>query len=103
MSDDILMMDAGKLVLQGSLDSIKQDHWHTTATFGDPGFQLPSLAGVLSAECHGSTWELISNGSAGPIRHRLEQLGAQVTAARNASLQEIFVARVGRTNVETDE
>ena len=44
----------------------------------------------------GRSWSVVHNGSVQQFRQSVAQLGGEVTESRDATLQEIFVARVGR-------
>ena len=103
MSDYVFMVDQGKLVLQGGLDGIKEQHQLLGVRFAAARDQLPPIDGVLSAERRGNSWSIVCNGASGQVRALLQKLGGEVTLARNASLQEIFVARVGRDRLAVAE
>ncbi|MEQ1829187.1 MAG: ABC transporter ATP-binding protein [Pirellula sp.] len=96
MSDYVFMFDRGRLVLQGVLDEVKQQHQMVSVRFSDTEMDLPPVAGVLSAERRGSSWLMVWDGTSEQAAHRLAALRGEVTQSRNASLQEIFVARAGR-------
>ncbi len=101
MSDYVLMIDAGRLVLQGRLDEIREEHHTLSVRFDTEIDTLPSTAGVISGERLGSTWKLVCSDH-NHVAANLQSSGAQITGTRPASLQEIFVARVGRDRVPTE-
>lgn len=103
MSDHLFMIDAGRLVLEGSVDDIKERHRLLNVRFADARDELPPLEGVISAERRGTSWSLVCNGSSNHIHEDLQAIGGEVTHSRNASLQEIFVARVGRDRLDSSE
>jgi len=96
MSDYITMLDRGRLVLQGTVDNVKEEHHLLSVRFPAALDSPPQFEGVLSAEGRQDTWNVVCNGGIGQVRRRLETLGGEILYSRNASLQEIFVARVGR-------
>ena len=96
MSDYVFMIDAGRLVLQGRLDDIKNQHQRLSVSFATARDELPPIDGILSAERQGKDWSIVCNGALQQVHESLLSMGAEVTHSRNASLQEIFVARVGR-------
>lgn len=96
MSDYVFMIDAGKLVLHGNLDSIKEQHELLSVRFANECDELPPIDGVLSAERRGNSWSIVCNGAKQQVHESLQTIGGEVTHSRHASLQEIFVARVGR-------
>ncbi len=103
MSDYVFMIDAGKLIIQGSLDDIKQQHQLLTVRFSSVREEPPSIDGVLSAEQRGNVWRLVCNGATEQVQQALREIGGHVTDSRGASLQEIFVARVGRDRLAVSE
>jgi len=96
MSDDITMIDQGRLVLQGSVDDIKEEHHLLSIRFPDALDAPPQFEGILSAEGREHMWNVVCNGGHRQVREAFETRGGEVLYSRNASLQEIFVARVGR-------
>lgn len=96
MSDVVTMIHGGIIVLHGGLDEIKDSHQHLTLRFAEEQAERPKVPGVLSLEGYGNQWQAICNGALEEARAALQSLGAEITDSRNASLEEIFVARVGR-------
>ncbi|MBC8356884.1 MAG: ABC transporter ATP-binding protein [Planctomycetes bacterium] len=93
MSDYVFMMDEGKMVLEGSLDDIKAQHQQLSVRSSSDA--PPPIEGILSAQRQGDTWSLVCNGASQSIHAALQEQGIEVIKSRYASLQEIFVARVG--------
>ena len=96
MSDDILMMDHGRLVLQGTADNLRQQHRVLEVVFEIPREELPAAEHVLSATGCGRQWTLVCDDQYRSVQETLVQAGGQVVNSRVASLQEIFIARAGR-------
>lgn len=94
MSDYVFMIDNGKLVMEGSLDDIKGKHQQLSVRY--PGDAPPSINGILSAQRQGDTWSLACSGESQDVRAAMDEHRIEVIKSRNATLQEIFVARVGR-------
>jgi ABC-2 type transport system ATP-binding protein len=103
MSDYVFMVDQGRLVLEGPLDHVKEQHQLLSVQFGSAQVELPRIEGVLSAERRGPAWSLVCKGAKQELLASLGAAGGEVTYSRNASLQEIFVARVGRDRLTTLE
>lgn len=103
MSDYVFMVNEGRLILEGSLDLVKEQHQLLSVRFGADRTEPPRFRGILSAERRGPSWSLVCNGAKDQILATLGAAGGEVTHARNASLQEIFVARVGRDRFTTLE
>lgn len=103
MSDHVFMIDHGRLVLQGTVDEIKQRHAVVQLQCGSNATRaridaVVSSTQVLSAQQHGSQWRLVCEVDAEPEKTRmlLEAEGLEVSHVRIASLQDVFVARAGR-------
>ena len=96
MSDYVLMVDRGRLVLHGSLDEIRQRHQLLTVNFPTAVDAIPAVDGLLSVSGLGRQWTLLCEGDTQETQRVLQSQGAEVTLTRTASLQEIFVARAGK-------
>ena len=96
MSDHVTMIHNGRVALGGTLESICHSHQRTSVRFVERLDQAPKVDGALSIEGSGRSWNIIYNGSMERLRSSLALLGGEVVQSRDATLQEIFVARVGR-------
>lgn len=103
MSDNVLMINQGKLVLEGSLDTIHEQHHLMTVQLGPGCHSLPVIDGVLSSEQRGNDWTVVCNGKRAEVQQAFESAGIRITHLRNATLQEIFVASVGRSRQPEDQ
>lgn len=102
MSDHVLMIDAGKVVLQSSLERVRQEHQKIVVRL-DSEEMSPQHERILSAERLGKTWHLICASPTDEVERILVELGGQIMQSREASLQEIFIARVGRDRLVENE
>lgn len=96
ISDQVAMMHQGKVVLCGPLDDIKQNHHRITLRFETPLPRPPALHGALSVVGSGHEWTAICNGARSELTAAAIGLGARIVAENTPSLDEIFVARVGK-------
>ncbi|MGI9473751.1 MAG: ABC transporter ATP-binding protein [Rubripirellula sp.] len=103
MSDHIVMMNRGQIVLDGSLDTIKANHISANVRLPASTLEFPEIAGALSASQRGDTWNLLCESPESRLQEQLVAIDAELTSSRTASLQEIFVARVGRDRLATVE
>ena len=98
VSDQIAMVQQGKMVLCGPLDEIKAQHCCLTLRFEAAQTSPPQVAGALSVTGSGREWRVICNGA----RHEWPTVAAKVSARiveeTAPSLNEIFVARVSATS-----
>ncbi len=96
MSDYVFMIDGGRLVLQGELEQITQQHHVLSLRTEDGKSSFPEVTGMLAIERCGATWNAVFQGNRDELQVVLDQAGVRILQQRNASLQEIFVASVGR-------
>jgi ABC-2 type transport system ATP-binding protein len=94
VADVVAMIHAGRLVLAGPIDEIKEAHRWLTLRFPEPLAQKPALPGMLACEGEGREWAVLCNGASEALRGAAAALGAVVLEERTPSLDEIFVARV---------
>jgi ABC-2 type transport system ATP-binding protein len=102
MSDHITMIHAGRVVLDGGLDAVKRQHQWSSIGFPEHRDSLPKLPGVLSVEGSGRSWNVIHEARTEQFAAAIAELGGELAMTRDATLLEIFIARVGR-NTQMDE
>jgi ABC-2 type transport system ATP-binding protein len=96
ISDQVAIMHQGRVVLSGPLEDIKQKHHRLTLHFERPLLQAPALRGALSIAGAGREWTVICDGARAELTAAAASLGARIVAEHTPSLDEIFVARVGK-------
>lgn len=99
VADRIAMMVQGRIVLQGSLDDIKESHHALTLRFDSSQADAPSLNHALSVTGSGREWSVLCNGGRDEIIREAAARGAELVEERRPSLDEIFVARASRPAV----
>lgn len=100
LSDYLLMIDRGRIVLEGSLDEILRHHSLVDIPVRNGSGGIPAglpADMVLSSEDRGGSVHLVCSGTAAEVAKCIEGRGREVLAARGASLQEVFLSRVGRS------
>ena len=97
VSDHVAMVVNGRVVLNAALDEIREAHHHLTLRFAQPQTKTPSLARALSISGAGKEWSVLCNGGRQEVIAQATNLGAQVVEQRSPTLDEIFVARAGRS------
>lgn len=103
VSDHVAMLNQGRLVFAGRLEEIQQAHHRLTLRFDDVRPQPPALRGVLSWEGAGHEWTALASGRLGELTSEAAAAGARVVDDRRLSLDEIFLAQVGRRYVPLAE
>ena len=83
-------------MLDGPLDEIREAHRRSTIRFGDPLTSPPAIDGALQVVGEGRAWTAIHNTSPEAFNQSVIALGGEIMQSRESTLQEIFVARVGR-------
>ena len=103
MSDYVVMIDAGKVVLHGEGDAIREQHQVVHLRRRNSQLPKSDSCTILSAEPKGDSWTVVCSGSSVERQRAVEAWGEQLLSARGASLQEVFVAHVGRDRLVDDE
>ena len=91
------------MVLEGVLDDIKRQHHFLNIRFDEAQPDPPQLAGALSIEGQGRAWTAVCDGAFDEIREAVVAMGGRIMNTRHVSLEEIFVARVGRRYLAPEE
>lgn len=108
MSDRVALIHDGHIVLHGLLDDVKKDHHVLNIRFDAAAEDAPQdeaaqLDGVLSIEVAERTWTVVCAGEFDRVREWVGDRGGEIVDTKNASLEEIFVARVGRKYLPAEE
>jgi ABC-2 type transport system ATP-binding protein len=103
ISDRVAMLKGGRILFTGELDEIKQTHHRLTLRFDNERLQPPVLEGVLSWEGRGCEWTAVANGRLEALTLAASAAGAEVIQQKLLSLDEIFLAQVGRPTLQAEE
>ena len=103
ISDRVAMLKDGRILFTGDLDKIKQSHHRLTLRFAYERDQPPALNGVLSWEGRGCHWTAVASGRLDDLALAASAQGAEIVEQRALSLDEIFLAQVGRTATTVEE
>jgi len=99
VSDEVAMLHDGRVLWSGPLDEIKAGHHRLTLRFETPQAHPPLVPGALSISGAGREWTVICNGARHDLTATVAQLGARIVEEHTPTLNDIFVARVGRKSV----
>jgi len=97
MSDHVTMIHNGRVTLSGGLDEVRRGYQRSRVRFVEHFDQPPSLDAALAMEGGGRTWSVVHSGSIERFHHSVLALGGEVVESRDATLEEIFLARAGRS------
>ena len=91
------------MTLSGELDDVRRGYQRSRVRFAKHFDQPPVLETALAMEGGGRTWSVVHSGSIEQFHHSVLALGGEVVESRDATLEEIFLARAGRSRqpVET--
>jgi hypothetical protein len=90
------MIQNGKITFDCDLDTIKETHFLTRVTFNHHQERPPEFTGALLTQGGGRSWSIVHANAPDTFRIEVDRRGAEVGESRNATLEEIFLARVGR-------
>jgi ABC-2 type transport system ATP-binding protein len=102
MSDHVTMLHQGRVALDGALDDVRSAYRRSSVHFGTPFDRVPALDGALTTEGGGQSWSVVHAGPVERFRQSVALHGGEVVQSRDATLEEIFVARVGRSRPSTE-
>ena len=93
------MIHQGKIVLDSSLELINNTHHHSSIRFTDAQASPPALENVVATSGDGRSWSAIHQGSTESFQVTLATMGGEIVESRHATLEEVFVSRVGRPDL----
>jgi len=96
LSDHVIMIHNGRVTLDSPLELINSSHHHSTIRFENTQSATPVLADTVSISGDGRFWSAIHHGSTEAFQESIKKLGGEVVESRNATLEEVFVSKVGR-------
>jgi ABC-2 type transport system ATP-binding protein len=102
MSDHVTLMHHGRVTLSGVLDDVRREYQRSRVRFAEHFDQPPVLAAALAMEGGGRTWSVIHSGALEQFHHSVLALGGEVVESRDATLEEIFLARAGRSRQQVE-
>jgi ABC-2 type transport system ATP-binding protein len=95
VADHVTMISEGRIVLSAPLSAVIRSHRFVTVRLAESRSRPPAVAGVLRWDGEGSEWTAVCRDDAGELEAAVVDSGGRIVAERGASLDEIFVARVG--------
>lgn len=100
MSDEIIMIDRGRVVMAGEVDSIRESHFVITGDSTVTADALRSLPGVLSAETFPGSCRVVGHGDRQQLQGAMIGVGVSSVTVKPATLQDTFIARTGRDRAD---
>jgi ABC-2 type transport system ATP-binding protein len=96
MSDHITMLQNGRVILDGALEDVRHGYRRSHVRFVEHFDHPPVLDAALAMEGGGRAWSVVHSGPLEQFKHSVLALGGEVVESRDATLEEIFLARAGR-------
>ncbi len=95
VADSVTMLHQGHVILSEQLADLLASHHRITIRFAEARSEPPALPGSLNCTGEGREWTALCNGDAEMVRQAAVRLGASIIDEGSASLNDIFLARVG--------
>jgi ABC-2 type transport system ATP-binding protein len=102
MSDHVTLIHQGRVTLSGALDDVRHGYQRSRVHFADHLDRPPVLDTALVMEGGGRAWSVIHSGSLEQFRSSVLARGGEVVESRDATLEEIFLARAGRSRPQAE-
>jgi len=102
MSDHVTLIHQGRVALSGVLDDVRGAYRRSRLRFLDPFDRPPVIDTALAIEGSGRSWSVIHSGSLDQFRHSVSARGGEIVETRDATLEEIFLARAGRSRSQME-
>jgi ABC-2 type transport system ATP-binding protein len=96
MSDHVTLMHQGRVALSGVLDDVRREYQRSRVRFAEHFDRAPVIETALIIEGGGRTWNVVHSGSLEQFRRAVAASGGEIVESRDATLEEIFLARAGR-------
>ncbi len=101
--DEVAMIDKGHIVLSAAMGDIQASHRRLTLRFAEARSQPPELSGALSWQGAGHEWTAVCYGTTDELKTAVSALGGRIVEEHGIGLDEIFVARMGRTSAVIEQ
>jgi ABC-2 type transport system ATP-binding protein len=102
MSDHVTLIHQGRVALSGVLDEVRRSYQRSRVAFVEHFDRPPVLDTALAMEGGGRTWSVVHSGSLEQFRRSVIARGGEVVESRHATLEEIFLARAGRSRSQVE-
>jgi ABC-2 type transport system ATP-binding protein len=102
MSDHVTMIQDGRVTLSGVLDDVRGTYQRSRVHFVDHFDRPPVLETALVIEGGGRAWNVVHSGSLEHFHQSVRARGGEVVESRDATLEEIFLARAGRSRPQAE-
>ena len=102
MSDHVTMIHQGRVALSGALDDVRRGTSAAACASLEHFDHPPALETALAMEGGGRTWSVVHSGLLEQFHRSVLARGGEVVESRDATLEEIFLARAGRSRQQVE-
>ena len=95
VADRVAMIHHGKVVLNDTLEDIKETHHRVVVRAARDRQVVPEIAGAIACHGTGPEWTVLCRATLDEIKASAARGGGQVVDVATPSLEEIFVGRAG--------
>jgi len=95
IADQVVMLQRGRVVLNGRTDDVRGGHISAVLAFAQPQTATPLIEGAHAVDGFGTEWRVLFAGPKSALAAVAAEIGASVVEERTPSLDEILVARAG--------
>jgi len=81
---------------------VRREYQRSRVRFAENFDQPPVLDTALMMEGSGRTWSVVHSGSLDQFRQSVLARGGEIVESRDATLEEIFLARAGRGRAQAE-
>jgi ABC-2 type transport system ATP-binding protein len=96
MSDHVTLIQNGRVTVSGELDKVRRRYRRSRVRFVEGFDHPPVLESALTIEGGGRMWSVVHAGPSEDFRLSVHAHRGEVVDSRDATLEEIFLARAGR-------
>jgi ABC-2 type transport system ATP-binding protein len=96
MSDHVTLIHNGRVTVSGELDKVRRRYRRSRVRFVEGFDHPPVLESALTIEGGGRMWSVVHAGPSEDFRLSVHAHRGEVVDSRDATLEEIFLARAGR-------
>lgn len=97
VSDYVAIIHKGNVLECDRLQAVTENHHRVVLRFPQPVTAPPEIDGAIHCSGIGTDWTVICNGDMDKVRASAAKLDAAIAEESSASLEDVFVARVGTT------
>jgi len=103
VADSIAIINKGKILIQGELDTVKENYCRALIQFSEPQNQAPNFSGSIDWRGSGRQWECIYQGDKASLNEKVESFNGEVASTSMPNLDQLFVSLVGEKKIDEME